>query len=582
MVKKVFKGMLLTQVISFMTVLLCMLIDSIMIGKFLGVDRMVAYGLATPVLLVFSAFGSMISASIQVITGKALGSGDKERMSECFTVSLISTVCFTAVGMLLVFLCANPICTLLGAGNPGEEIFELTKDYLIGFIIGAPPFLFAQIMVPYLQIAGKQNRVVVAVLCMIVSDISFDLLNVFVFKGDILGMGLASSFSYYVAFVIGVGYFFKKSSIFKFKPKFFKKAVLKDLFRFGIPTVINQLSMVLFVFFFNKILLSIGGNEAVASYSVISTVGNLCYCLGSGISAVSLTLSSIYYTEEDRSSCIKLVDEILLFSIILNAIAMAIVIIFAPFITELFLNDESARELTIHGMRLFATCLIFDSMISGLKLYYQGIGKIKYAELICFAQNFFLPAMAGLILGKALGVRWIWLAWLVAEGFGFLCVSTVVVLKRRKFKLSSEAYSLLPDDFGTGEGLYLETVIRSEEDVVKSSEEAYQFCLGRNRTQRESYVVSLAIEEMCTNIVKHGFGRENRKDSLIELKLFEKGGKLVIRITDASHRFDPLEYLKLHSSDDPTSHIGMRMVRGMISDAKYVNTLGLNCLTLTI
>ena len=55
MIKRLFKQMLLTQILSSMTVTLCMLIDSMMIGRFLGVDAMTAYGLASPVLLVFAA-----------------------------------------------------------------------------------------------------------------------------------------------------------------------------------------------------------------------------------------------------------------------------------------------------------------------------------------------------------------------------------------------------------------------------------------------------------------------------------------------------------------------------------------------
>ena len=44
MIKKLFRQMLVTQIVSSMTVTLCMLIDSIMIGRFLGVDAMSAYG----------------------------------------------------------------------------------------------------------------------------------------------------------------------------------------------------------------------------------------------------------------------------------------------------------------------------------------------------------------------------------------------------------------------------------------------------------------------------------------------------------------------------------------------------------
>jgi hypothetical protein len=94
MIKKLFRQMLLTQILSSMTVMLCMLIDSIMIGRFLGVDSMTAYGLATPVLLVFAALGSMLSAGVQVMCGKTMGAGDKKGTDACFTMS--STFCKVA------------------------------------------------------------------------------------------------------------------------------------------------------------------------------------------------------------------------------------------------------------------------------------------------------------------------------------------------------------------------------------------------------------------------------------------------------------------------------------------------------
>ena len=46
--------------------------------------------------------------------------------------------------------------------------------------------------------------------------------------------------------------------------------------------------------------------------------------------------------------------------------------------------------------------------------------------------------------------------------------------------------------------------------------------------------------------------------------------------------FDPVEYLKLHETDDPAAHIGIRMVMKMVKSANYVNSLGLNNLTLVL
>ena len=123
------------------------------------------------------------------------------------------------VGMIAVLCFTDPICTLLGAGEqtPDNDVFVLTKDYLRGFIIGAPAFIAAQIMVPYMQMSGSRIRLVAAVAAMTVGDIVFDILNVTTFKMGTFGMGLASSISYYIAFCIGIAYFFKKDCIFQFK-----------------------------------------------------------------------------------------------------------------------------------------------------------------------------------------------------------------------------------------------------------------------------------------------------------------------------------------------------------------------------
>jgi Na+-driven multidrug efflux pump len=331
MIRKLFKQMLVTQILSAMTVTLCMLIDSIMIGRFLGVDSMTAYGLSTPILLVFAAFGSLISAGVQVMCGKTMGTGDKKGTNACFTVSVVLAVAISVVGMIAVLGFTDPICTLLGAGKPSPDntVFDLTKDYLRGFIIGAPAFIAAQIMVPYMQMSGSRVRLVVAVAAMTVGDIAFDILNVTVFKQGTFGMGLASSLSYYIAFFIGIAYFFKKNCIFKFRFSLCKAKVIARLVKDGIPTLINQASLVLLTFVLNKILLDISGKHAVAAYSVISTVGNICYAFSSGIAAVALTLSSIFYADEDRTSLKKLVRIMCFFSVAICSAVTVVVLALA-------------------------------------------------------------------------------------------------------------------------------------------------------------------------------------------------------------------------------------------------------------
>ena len=77
----------------------------------------------------------------------------------------------------------------------------------------------ALVLIPFLQMAGQSNLLIVAVLTMTVADIGLDLLNALVFHGGMFGMGLASSLSYYAAILVVGFYFLSKRCVFRFSLK---------------------------------------------------------------------------------------------------------------------------------------------------------------------------------------------------------------------------------------------------------------------------------------------------------------------------------------------------------------------------
>ena len=580
MINKVFKKMLVSQIVSAMTVMICMLIDSIMIGRYLGVDAMTAYGLATPVLLIFAAYGSMLSAGIQVMCGKTMGSGSREGTNGCFTVSVVLAAGVTLLGMAAVLIFTDPLCVLLGA-QKGTEVFDLTKDYLRGFIVGAPAFIFAQIMVPYMQISGNYTRLVAAVIAMTAGDVTFDILTVnekFI-ATKTLGMGLASSLSYYVAFFIGITYFFTKNCMFKFRPKMIEGKRCGELLKYGVPTVINQISLVLLVFLLNKLLLEQGGDLAVASYSVISTVGNICYCFSSGVASVALMLSSIFYCDEDRPALRSLIKTMTGYGLGLILAVVAAVLIAAPALVSLFLTEQAAADMAAKGLRLFSLSLIPCVLNTAFKNFYQGVDRTGFTQAISVMQNFALTALFAFLLSRFWGVDGIWLGYLFGEGFTWLVIVAVVWIRHRGVSFSADAFSMLPKDFGAREGDYMEMTLQNAEDPVQASVKAEEFCLGHGESRRNSSMIALCVEEMTNNIIRHGFTKDKKKHS-IDIRLLFKGDKRLLRIRDDCVNFDPVDYVKLHESEDPTSHIGIRMVMKMVKNANYINSLGLNNLTL--
>lgn len=583
MIKRLFGQMMIAQVISSMTVTLCMLIDSIVICRFLGVDAMAAYGYTQPVLLAFAAPGAMISAGVQVVCGKTLGRGDREGSDSCFTVSVALTSAISLLGLILVLVFSGPLCTLLGAGRPepGNPVYYLTKDYLTGFIIGVPAFLTAQVMVPYLQMSGKRTRLVTAVVLMTVIDVALDLLNVLVIHGGIFGMGLASSLSYYAAVFIGIGCFVSKDRLFTLRRKGLSLNMLRLIVGNGIPTIINQLSLVFLILLLNNLLRSFGGNLAVAAYSVISTISNLCYAFCNGISSVALMMASIFCADKDRSSLYTLVRTMTKNAIVVLASVTLVVILGAGPIVFLFIeNDPQVVNLATKGLRLFALCLVPCALNTTFKFYYQGIGRVRLMEGICVLQNFLLPALSALVMGYLFGVTGLWLCFLCGEGAALVFICIYVWKSNKRVSLTAEDFALLPPSFTSPDERCFEYTIESDKGAVEASSKAIEFCLQHGEKKTTSALIGLCIEEMTYNTTRFGFDKGQK--NMIEVRLVIGDHEKIIRIRDNCIHFDPIHYHELHSDDDPIAHIGIRTVVSAAKEAVYLNTFGLNNLTLRL
>ncbi len=584
MIKNVFKQMIWTQILSAMTVTLCLLVDNIMIGRFLGEDSIAAYGLTSPVLLIFAAFGAMVSAGIQVVCSKTMGKGDEKGTDACYTMSILLCVGISVVALALVFIMPEQICSLLGAGNPTPDntVFWLTKDYLIGFIIGAPAFILAQIMVPYVQIVGEQKRLIMAVVAMTVADIGLDLLNVLLVKAGMFGMGLASSISYFIAVGVGLTYFISKKCIFRFR--IVKDKMLKTtgrLLKEGFPTVVNQISLVLLVYVLNRLLLDVAGNSGVAAYAVISTVSNICYCFGSGIAAVALTLSSMFYVEQDKTSLFEVVRTMTKYGIVINAVVTAVVFLIAPLLIGVFLSDPTSgvRDMAVFGLRLFSLSLASCGMCTTLKNYYQGTGRTGFTQLISILQNFVFVVLFAFVLSRFFGTTGIWIAFFAGETTTFIVTLCIIFYKRKEARVTTEALALLDEDFGVPDEDVFESEVSTREEISAASIALGEFCKAHGEDDKTSYYISLCMEEITANIVKYGFVKDN-KEHKIDIRYVIKKKKRTLRVRDDCQIFDPVSYFERHEDDAPAESIGIRVVMSLAKDANYINSLGLNNLTL--
>ena len=576
MIRKLIKQMLAAQTLSALTVSLCLLIDNIMIGRFLGVQAIAAYGLANPILLVIGAIGSMLAAGVQVACSRSLGSGSKEETDRGYSSAIGLMLGISLMFMLLVLLLRNPLATAMGAGSAGE-LYDQTRDYLAGFIIGAPGSMGALALVPFLQMAGQSKLLIVAVLGMTVADVGFDLLNVLVFHGGMFGMGLASSLSYYVAMVIALGYFLSKKCVFRFSLKRISWKKIRELFAGGMPTVVGMAASVVLVFILNKILLNAGGSEAVAAYSVLMTIGNASNCISTGVGGVSLTLSGILYNEEDRTGLRELLRLLTRYAVVLGAAVGALLAVFAPILVRVFIPEAgSAQDMAVLGVRLFALGLSFCCVNNAIKSLYQGTEKVLLTEIISVLEGAVLPSLCAWLFSFLWGVSGVWLYFVLGEGLALLLTALYVWRKNNGVSFKAQPFLLLDRGFGVQKENLLEMDVHSIDEVVSAAEQAQSFCRQHGQSEKTANHIALCVEEMASNTVLHGF--EPGKHNHLSIRIQHKGNRWVLRFRDDCRAFDPVSYTPKGEQDA----LGIRVVMAMADDIRYTYSLNLNNLTIKL
>lgn len=576
MIRRLVRQMLTAQILSALTVSLCLLIDNVMIGRFLGERALTAYGLGSPVLLVIGAVGSMLCAGAQVACSKSLGRGDRVETDIGYSSTIAAGGLFSLAFMLLALLLRVPIARLLGANEPA--LLGDTSGYIAGFSIGAPASVGALVLVPFMQMAGQSGLLIVAVLGMTVADVAFDLLNVFVFHGGMFGMGLASALSYYVAMVIGAGYFLSKKCVFSFSLNRIQRRKIRELLSGGVPSLFGMASSVVMIFAVNQILLGAGGETAVAAFSVINTIMNASNGISTGAGGVALTLSGVLYNEEDRTGLKELLRVLVRASVVLGLAVMALLMVFARPCVELFIpNAGESQAMAIRGLRVFSTGLVFCCLGNALRSCYQGTGRVRMMEIIAVLENALLPILTAFLLSAVAGVNGAWFLSVTSEALTTLGILGYVWLKKRRVTWQAEDVLLLREDFGVPPEDLMEADPASLEDVMEASRAAEAFCIDRCGSVRMASHLALCVEEMGSNIVTHGFAA--RKKNRLSIRLQRKSGLWTLRFRDDCMAFDPVAHV---SESDARKSVGIHLAMRMADEARYTYSMNLNNLTLIL
>ena len=115
--------------------LLYNIVDRIYIGHIpeIGTDALAGVGVTTSIVILISAFSSIVGAGGAPLAATALGQGNRERAGRILGNGFILLIFFTLFTSAVTYLFMEPILLLVGAS---ENTLQYAVDYLSVYLFG--------------------------------------------------------------------------------------------------------------------------------------------------------------------------------------------------------------------------------------------------------------------------------------------------------------------------------------------------------------------------------------------------------------------------------------------------------------
>lgn len=553
------------------------IIDGIITSRFLGPDSLSSISLVGPFILTLALVSGFISTGSQVVCGSLVGEGKRKEANALFSISIIITI---LAAFFFIFLCTTfpdvifKICGVTIESHP--KFYDGMKDYIYGYMFGIPAVMVIQIIGPFVVMDNGKTFFTISAFILCISDVAGDLVNAFFIHGDITGMGIATTISFYIQLIFLLSFYLRKNSYFRFSFSNLRFIQLFEIAKEGMPTLVRKFATVLRDLFISRINLSVAlTGAAVAARAMQNDLNTLMFCIGLGMGKALLSIVGIYYSSNDKNGLKNLFAYSVKMAIVLSGAVAAILFIFADLIAGFYTSDPEVIMYSAFSLRCMAISLVMDTLLVTFQYYLQGIRNRLLVNLFNFGERFIIPVIIALTMGSFWGSKGVLASIAVGKAVLILLIFVIICVHLKRLPCHLEDFMFLPEGFGGREGENSYAFLESIEDVIRESKNAEEFCLAHGCDAKKARHMGCFVEEMAGNIIIHGKPKAGKK-VFVDYRLYTKDGDICLTLRDYCNQFNPTDFYKAHNDGDPEKYIGIRLVTKMAKEMSYFNAFNSN------
>lgn len=385
----------------------------------LGVNALSAVGFFFPFYFMVMALAMGIGTGGGAAISRCIGAQKREDAGKVATHTIIFMAVISLAMTIPLLLLSRPMFSAMGAGPALDDTVTYSRILFSGLII----IFFVNVANSLLWGEGDAKRAMKAMMLGAVINIILDPIMIYTMGLGVAGAAWATLISLGITAALLFYWLFRKKGTyveFKFRGFRFDRGITKDIFRVGLPTSVQQLTMSINMLILNILIVAIYGTDGVAVLTTgwrISTLGILPLM---GIStAVISVCGAAYGMRRYRRMEAALLHAIKIGLAIEILVAISIFILAEP-IAAVFTQSETGAHISPDLVRYFRITWLFLpgvalGMLSGSM--FQGAGKGWNALAVTILRTVVLtpPLAYGLAVWAGMGLSGVWWGLVIAN-----------------------------------------------------------------------------------------------------------------------------------------------------------------------
>ncbi len=350
-------------------------VDTVIVGQFLGVDALAAVGAIGSLMFLVTGVMLGFANGFGISIAQAFGAKDEDKLRHYVAMSSILCVAIV-VGFMMIFLTANTC--LLNLLNIQDEIFTMAHSYITIIYIGLPATMLYNILAAIARAMGDSKTPLYFLLLSSALNIVLDIIFVGYLPFGVAGAALATVIAQGVSGSICFIYVYRKYEEIHFTKKnaIMKLETCKTLLGLGIPMALQYTIIAIGGLIVQSALNQLG-TVYIAAISTSTKIENLLCQSYMALGVALANFTGQNYGARLLERVRKGVYSACTIGLILVAFIMIITYFFASDFIVIFVSDptQEMKDLVKQVFYIYLWFYPFHAILNLLCNAFQGVGK---------------------------------------------------------------------------------------------------------------------------------------------------------------------------------------------------------------